>query len=259
MSGESEKENLAEGTLISHLLELRDRLMRCLIAVAICALPCLYFQNEIYDFVALPIQAQMPAGSKLIATGIVSPFMAPFKLACLVGLLIAIPYVLWQIWGFVAPGLYKHEKKFAIPLVVSSVVLFYVGVAFAYKFVFPVIFQYFIRNAPKSTEVLPDIAQYLDFVITMSLCFGIAFEVPVAVVLLVITGIISVEKLSGARGYVIIGIFVIAALLTPPDAVSQCVMAIPMYLLYEGGMLLARILMKMRIEHQKQEEQAGGS
>jgi sec-independent protein translocase protein TatC len=258
MSGESDKkEELAEGTLISHLLELRDRLMRCLIAVAICAAPCLYFQNEIYDFVALPIQAQMPAGSKLIATGIVSPFMAPFKLACIVGLLIAIPYVLWQLWGFVAPGLYKHEKKFAVPLVVSSVVLFYTGVAFAYKFVFPVIFNYFIQNAPKSTQVLPDVTQYLDFVITMSLCFGIAFEVPVAVVLLVITGIISVEKLAGARGYVLIGIFIIAALLTPPDAVSQCIMAIPMYLLYEGGMLMARILMKMRLEHQKQEEQAG--
>lgn len=258
MSGESDKEQLAEGTLISHLLELRDRLMRALIVVAICAAPCLYFQNEIYDFVARPIQAQL-GGARLIATGIVSPFMAPFKLACLVGLLIAIPYVLWQIWGFVAPGLYKHEKKFAIPLVVSSIVLFYIGVAFAYEFVFPVIFQYFIQNAPKSTQVLPDVTQYLDFVITMSLCFGIAFEVPVAVVLLVITGIISVDKLRAARGYVLIGIFIIAALLTPPDAVSQCIMAIPMYLLYEGGMLMARILMKMRIEHQKQEEQAGGS
>jgi sec-independent protein translocase protein TatC len=180
--------------------------------------------------------------------------MAPFKLACLVGLLIAIPYVLWQLWGFVAPGLYKHEKKFAIPLVVSSIVLFYIGVAFAYEFVFPVIFQYFVQNAPKSTQVLPDITQYLDFVITMSLCFGIAFEVPVAVVLLVITGIVSLEKLRSARGYVLIGIFVIAAVLTPPDAVSQTTMAIPMYLLYEGGMLMARVLMKMRIENQKQEQ-----
>jgi sec-independent protein translocase protein TatC len=256
MSGESDKEQLAEGTLISHLLELRDRLMRCLIAVAICAAPCLYFQNEIYDFVAKPIQAQMPVGAKLIATGIVSPFMAPFKLACIVGFLIAIPYVLWQLWGFVAPGLYKHEKKFAVPLVVSSVVLFYIGVAFAYEFVFPVIFQYFIQNAPKSTQVLPDITQYLDFVITMSLCFGVAFEVPVAVVLLVITGIVSLEKLKGSRGYVLIGIFIIAAILTPPDAVSQCIMAVPMYLLYEGGMLMARILMKMRLEHQREQGDA---
>src|SRR5689334_14046939 len=257
MSGESEKEQLAEGTLISHLLELRDRLIRCVIAVAIAAAPALYYQNPIYDFVAKPIQAQMPVGSKLIATGIVAPFMAPFKLACIVGLLIAIPYVLWQIWGFVAPGLYKHEKKFAIPLVVSSVVLFYTGVAFAYKFVFPVIFSYFIQNAPKSTQVLPDVTQYLDFVITMSLCFGVAFEVPVAVVLLVVTGIISLEKLKAARGYVLIAIFIIAAILTPPDAVSQCIMAVPMYLLYEGGMLMARILMKMRLEQQKQEQTRG--
>ena len=256
MSGESDKEQLAEGTLISHLLELRDRLMRCLIAVAICAAPCLYFQNSIYDFVARPIQAQMPVGSKLIATGIVSPFMAPFKLGCIVGFLIAIPYVLWQLWGFVAPGLYKHEKKFAIPLVVSSVLLFYIGVAFAYEFVFPVIFQYFIQNAPKSTQVMPDITQYLDFVITMSLCFGVAFEVPVAVVLLVVTNIISLEKLKGARGYVLIAIFIIAAILTPPDAVSQCIMAVPMYLLYEGGMIMAGILMKMRLEHQRQQGDA---
>jgi sec-independent protein translocase protein TatC len=254
MSGESEnKEQLAEGTLISHLLELRDRLLRALIAVAIAAAPCLYFQNEIYDFVALPIQAQM-GGAKLIATGIVSPFMAPFKLACIVGFLIAIPYVLWQVWGFVAPGLYKHEKKFAIPLVVSSVLLFYIGVAFAYEFVFPVIFSYFIQNAPKSTQVMPDIAQYLDFVITMSMCFGIAFEVPIAVVLLVITNIVSLEKMRSARGYVLIGIFIVAAILTPPDAVSQCIMAVPMYLLYEGGMLMARVLMKMRLENQKQEQ-----
>jgi sec-independent protein translocase protein TatC len=253
MSGESEKENLAEGTLISHLLELRDRLIRCVIAVAICAAPCLYYQNQIYDFVANPIVAKLPAGSSIISIGVVAPFMAPFKLACLVGLLVAIPYVLWQIWGFVAPGLYRHEKKFAIPLVVSSVVLFYIGVAFAYKFVFPVIFQYFIDNAPKTTKVMPDITQYLDFVITMSICFGIAFEVPIAVVLLVVTRIISIEKLQGARGYVLIGIFIIAAILTPPDAVSQCIMAIPMYLLYEGGMLMARILLKMRLEQQREQ------
>ena len=258
MSGESDKEQLAEGTLISHLLELRDRLVRALIAVAICAAPCLYFQNEIYDFVASPIVAKLPAGSSIISIGVVAPFMAPFKLGCMVGLLIAIPYVLWQIWGFVAPGLYRHEKKFAIPLIVSSIILFYIGVAFAYEFVFPVIFQYFIDNAPKTTKVMPDITQYLDFVITMSLCFGVAFEVPVAVVLLVVTGIVSLEKLKAGRGYVLIGIFIIAAVLTPPDAVSQCIMAIPMYLLYEGGMLMARILMKMRLESQKQ-EQADGS
>jgi sec-independent protein translocase protein TatC len=259
MSGESEK--LAEGTLISHLLELRDRLIRALIAVAIAFIPCAYYQNKIYTFVAQPILAQLPKGATLIATSIVAPFMAPFKLSCVLALFIAIPYVLWQIWAFVAPGLYKHEKRFAVPLIVSSILLFYTGVAFAYKFVFPVIFGYFISNAPEGVTATPDITAYLDFVITMSLAFGVAFEVPIAVVLLVITGIVSLEKMKRARGYVLIGIFIIAAILTPPDAVSQCIMAIPMYLLYEGGMIMARILGKMRAEGKKREEEkeAGAS
>ena len=256
MSGESEK--LAEGTLISHLLELRDRLIRCLIAVAICFAPCAYYSSELYTFVAQPILDQLPKGATLIATSVVAPFMAPFKLSFVMGLFIAIPYVLWQIWAFVAPGLYKHEKKFAVPLIVSSIVLFYTGVAFAYKFVFPVIFHYFISTAPAGVTATPDITAYLDFVLTMSLAFGVAFEVPIAVVLLVITGIISLEKLKAARGYVLIGIFIIAAILTPPDAVSQCIMAVPMYLLYEGGMIGARILMKMRRE-QKEREEANGT
>ena len=255
MSGESEK--LAEGTLISHLLELRDRLIRCLIAVAIAFAPCAYFQNQLYTFVAQPILDQLPKGATLIATNIVAPFMAPFKLSFVLGLFIAIPYVLWQIWAFVAPGLYKHEKKFAVPLIVSSIALFYIGVAFAYKFVFPVIFHYFISNAPEGVTATPDITAYLDFVLTMSVAFGVAFEVPIAVILLVITGIISLEKLKNARGYVLIGIFVIAAILTPPDAVSQCIMAIPMYLLYEGGMIGARIIMKMRREQHEREEANG--
>ncbi|HEV7716126.1 MAG TPA: twin-arginine translocase subunit TatC [Steroidobacteraceae bacterium] len=255
MSGESEK--LAEGTLISHLLELRDRLIRCLIAVAIAFAPCAYFQNPIYTFVAQPILDQLPKGATLIATNVVSPFMAPFKLSFVLGLFIAIPYVLWQIWAFVAPGLYKHEKKFAVPLIVSSIALFYLGVAFAYKFVFPVIFHYFISNTPEGVTATPDITAYLDFVLTMSVAFGVAFEVPIAVILLVITGIISLEKLKNARGYVLIGIFVVAAILTPPDAVSQCIMAIPMYLLYEGGMIGARIIMKMRREQQAREEANG--
>jgi sec-independent protein translocase protein TatC len=183
--------------------------------------------------------------------------MAEFKLSFVVALFMAIPYVLWQVWAFVAPGLYKHEKKFAVPLIVSSIVLFYAGVAFAYKFVFPVIFNYFITNAPEGVTATPDVTAYLDFVLMMSLAFGVAFEVPIAVVLLVITGIITLEKLKAARGYVLIGIFVIAAFLTPPDAVSQCIMAVPMYLLYEGGMIMARILMKMRREAQAREEANG--
>jgi sec-independent protein translocase protein TatC len=260
MSGESDKdkEKLAEGTLISHLLELRDRLIRALIVVVVVFIPCAYFANDIYNFVAEPILAQLPKGAKLIATSVVGPFMAPFKLSFFVALFIAIPYVLWQVWAFVAPGLYKHEKRFAIPLVLSSIVLFYSGVAFAYKFVFPVMFAFFINTAPAAVEAMPDISNYLDFVLMMSLAFGVAFEVPIAVVLLVITGIVSLEKLKASRGFVLIGIFVIAAFLTPPDAVSQSIMAVPMYLLYEGGMIMARILLKMRREAQEREE-AGAS
>jgi sec-independent protein translocase protein TatC len=259
MSGESEK--LQEGTLISHLLELRDRLIRCLIAVVVVFIPCAYWANDLYTFVAQPIRDQLPKGATLIATNIVAPFMAPFKLSFIVAFFIAIPYVLWQVWAFVAPGLYKHEKKFAIPLIVSSILLFYIGVAFAYEFVFPVIFHYFISTTPEGVTATPDITSYLDFVLMMSLAFGVAFEVPIAVVLLVITNIISLEKLKAARGYVLIGIFVIAAFLTPPDAVSQCIMAVPMYLLYEGGMIMARILVKMRREAQAQaeEKEAGAS
>lgn len=257
MSGESEK--LAEGTLISHLLELRDRLIRCLIAIGIAFAPCGYFANDLFTFIAEPLLAKLPKGGTLIATSVVSPFMAPFKLSFFVALFIAIPYVLYQVWAFVAPGLYKHEKKFAIPLVLSSIILFYTGVAFAYKFVFPVMFAFFAQTAPKGVAMMTDISNYLDFVLMMFLAFGVAFEVPIAVVLLVLTGIVSLEKLKKARGYVLIGIFVIAAFLTPPDAVSQCIMAVPMYFLYEGGMIMARILMKMRREAQAQEEKEAGA
>jgi sec-independent protein translocase protein TatC len=261
MSGESDNdsEKLAEGTLISHLLELRDRLLRALIAVVIVFIPCAFFANDLYTFIAQPIISQMPPGSKIIAIGVVAPFMAPFKLSFFVALFIAMPYVLFQIWAFVAPGLYKHEKRFAIPLMLSSVLLFYGGVAFAYKFVFPVIFGFFIKAAPSVVEATPDITSYMDFVVMTSLAFGAAFEVPIAVVLLVITGMISLEKLKNARGYVLIGIFVVAALLTPPDPLSQTIMAVPMYLLYEGGMIMARILLKMRRDAQERAEKEAGA
>src|SRR5688572_3313706 len=248
MSGESEKLN--EGTLISHLLELRDRLIRCLIAVIAVFIPCAYFANDIYSFVAQPLIDKLPKGSTLIATSVVSPFMAPFKLSFFIALFIAIPYVLWQVWAFVAPGLYRHEKRFALPLIISSIVLFYVGVAFAYLFVFPVMFEFFVNSTPEGVKSMPDISNYLDFVLMMSLAFGVAFEVPIAVVLMVLTGIVSLEKLKQSRGFVLIGIFVIAAFLTPPDAVSQTIMAVPMYLLYEGGMAMALVLLKMRREQQ---------
>ncbi len=244
MSGDPEK--LAEGTLISHLLELRDRLIRCVIAVGIAFVPCMTFSNQIFSYVADPLIRKLPHGTSLIATGVMSPFTTPFKLSFFVALLAAMPFILYQLWSFVAPGLYRHEKRFAVPLLVSSIVLFYVGVVFAYFFVFPVMFQFFASTTPKGVAMMTDISSYLDFVLTMFFAFGVAFEVPIAVVLLVITGIVSIEKMKSNRGYVLIGIFIIAALLTPPDAVSQCIMAIPMYALYEGGILMARVLSGMK-------------
>lgn len=249
-----DEEKLAEGTLVSHLLELRNRIVRALIVVAIIFIPCAIYQTEIYEFVAEPIRLKLEAhGGQLVANTVVGPFMAPFKLSFFVALFIAIPYVLWQVWSFVAPGLYKHEKRFAIPLVVSSIVLFYIGVAFAYLFVFPVMFEFFVASTPSNVKSMPDITNYLDFVLMMSLAFGVAFEVPIAVVLMVLTGIVSLDKLKRSRGFVLIGVFVIAAFLTPPDAVSQSIMAVPMYLLYEGGMIMASVLMKMRRERQERE------
>lgn len=246
-------EELAEGTLISHLLELRDRILRAFIAVIVCFLPLAFFANDVFTFVAQPLIAQLPSDSSLIATSVVSPFMTPFKLAFFAGLFIAMPYVLYQAWAFVAPGLYRHEKRFAVPLLLSSIVLFYVGIVFAYFVVFPVMFDFFSNTTPQGVRMMTDIALYMDFVLTMFLCFGLAFEVPVIVVLLVLTRILTVEKLAAARGFVLIGIFVVAALLTPPDAISQTIMALPMYALYEGGLVMARILVRMRREQEEVE------
>jgi sec-independent protein translocase protein TatC len=249
-------ENLAEGTLVSHLLELRDRLMKSMLAILIVFAPCAYYSNQIFTVIARPLLDKLPKGATLIATSITTPFMTPFKLSFFVALFIAVPVMLYQIWAFIAPGLYRHEKRFAAPLLLSSVVLFYVGVLFAYFAVFPVMFEFFASTAPVGVTMMPDIDAYLSFILTMFFCFGIAFEVPIAVVLLAITGIIGVEKLTESRGYVLIAIFIIAAILTPPDAVSQCIMAIPMYLLYEGGLIMARIMVKMKRERKAQEEAA---
>jgi len=245
MSSE-EPEKLAEGTLISHLLELRDRLIRAIVAVALAFIPCIYYSSQIFTFMATPLKEKLPKGTQLIATTVMSPFLTPFKLSLFVAVFIAMPFVIYQIWAFVAPGLYTHEKRFAIPLLISAIILFYVGVVFAYFFVFPVMFQFFAASNPKGVAMMTDIGAYLDFVLTMFLAFGAAFEMPVAVVLLVITGVVRIEKLKENRGYVLLGIFILAAFLTPPDAFSQSIMAVPMYLLYEGGIIMARILSRMR-------------
>jgi sec-independent protein translocase protein TatC len=233
----SEPEKLAEGTLISHLLELRDRLLKALIAVGIAFVPCIMNANDLFAFVSEPLLEKLPKGSNLIATGVMSPFTTPFKLSFFAALMVAMPYVIYQLWAFVAPGLYRKERRFALPLLASSIVLFYVGIAFAYYFVFPVMFQFFAHTTPKGVAMMTDINNYLDFVLTMFFCFGLAF-----VVLLVVMGVVRVESLTKNRGYVLLGIFILAALLTPPDAIAQCSLAIPMYLLYEGGILMARLV-----------------
>jgi sec-independent protein translocase protein TatC len=255
----AQKEELAEGTLMSHLLELRDRLMKAMLAVLVLFIPCAIFANQLYTIVAQPLLDKLPKGTTLIATNVVSPFMTPFKLAFFTALFAAMPVVLYQVWAFIAPGLYRREKRFAVPLLVSSVVLFYCGAVFAYFVVFPVMFSFLVGTAPTGVNYMPDIAAYLDFILTLFFAFGLAFEVPVAVVLLVLTGLVKVESLGRNRGYVIIGIFIVAAFLTPPDAISQTIMALPMWLLYEGGLVMARIMQKMRrdaAEEREKEEEA---
>lgn len=254
-----EPEKLAEGTLISHLLELRVRLLRAVIAVGLAVVPCVMYSNELFSFLAQPLIAKLPQGSNLIATGVMSPFTTPFKLSFFAALFLAMPYVIYQLWAFVAPGLYRHERRFAVPLLVSSILLFYAGMTFAYYFVFPVMFKFFIATTPKGVAMMTDINNYLDFVLTMFFCFGVAFEVPVAVVLMVIMGLVSIEKLKQHRGYVLIGIFILAAFLTPPDVISQCSLAIPMYLLYEGGILMARLLSRPRSIETAAEKDLGES
>ncbi|MFI4894961.1 MAG: twin-arginine translocase subunit TatC [Steroidobacterales bacterium] len=239
-----DNEALPEGTLISHLLELRSRLLRAMIAVLIAFLPCAYYSNQIFDWLARPLVAKLPPGQKLIATTVTATFTAPLKLALVAGLLIAMPYVLYQIWAFVAPGLYRKEKRFAMPLLVSAIVLFYVGVAFSYLFVFPLVFRFFVATTPHNVQLMADITNYLHFALTLFVAFGVAFETPVAVVLLVLTNIVTLQKLRSVRGYVLIVVFIIAAILTPPDVMSQTAMAIPMYLLFEGGILFAAILQR---------------
>ncbi|MET0496718.1 MAG: twin-arginine translocase subunit TatC [Steroidobacteraceae bacterium] len=250
------REALAEGSLISHLIELRDRLLRAVIAVAVLFVPCAIYSDRLFTLVAQPLISKMPEGTSMIATSLVSPFMAPLKLALLTAVFLAMPVVLYQAWAFVAPGLYRHEKRFAIPLVISSIVLFYAGVAFAYFVVFPLMFAFLTSTAPIGVKVMTDISNYLDFVLLLFFAFGVAFEIPVATVLLAATGMVKIETMRKNRGYVILGIFIVAAFLTPPDALSQCFMAVPMYILYEAGIVMSRVLLKRRLTDQQAEPSA---
>lgn len=233
-------------SFISHLVELRDRLVKACAGIAIVCIALFAWPgpSKIYDFLASPMIEALPTGSKMIATGVISPFLVPMKVTLLVAFVVALPWVLYQAWAFIAPGLYTHEKRLIAPLVISSSVLFAAGVAFCYFFVFGRVFKFISEFAPTSITVAPDIENYLDFVMSMCLAFGMTFEVPVVVVILVRMGIVSVEKFKAIRSYVIVGSFVIAAIVTPPDVVSQLSLAIPMWMLFEVGLLVAPIFVK---------------
>ncbi|MFC5459903.1 twin-arginine translocase subunit TatC [Massilia niabensis] len=236
-----------EETFISHLIELRDRLVKAIIGVAIVCIGLMIWPGpkEVYDFLATPMLQSLPPGATMIATGIVSPFLVPMKVTLMFALIVALPWVFYQLWAFVAPGLYQHEKRLVLPLVISSSFLFIAGVAFCYFLVFGRVFHFIAEFAPSSIAVMPDIENYLDFVMSMCLAFGATFEVPVVVIILVRMGIVSIEKLKEIRPYLIVGAFVIAAIVTPPDVVSQLALAIPMCLLFELGLLVAPLFVRM--------------
>ena len=246
-------------SFMSHLIELRSRLVRAVGAVL--ALFLLLFlwpgSGYIYDLLAAPLMSALPEGAKMIATGVITPFMVPVKVTALAAFLIALPFVLYQAWAFVAPGLYEHEKKLALPLVIASTVLFLAGVAFCYYIVFVRVFTFIHNFAPKSITPAPDIEAYFSFVITMFLAFGVTFEIPIVVILLVRMGLVSVEKLRDARPYVIVGAFVVAAVVTPPDVLSQFMLALPMCLLYEAGLFLARFISVRQKEQSDYKAESG--
>lgn len=233
-------------SFISHLIELRDRLLRAAIGFLVTLLALLPFANELYSRLARPLLSQLPAGGKMIATSVTTPFFVPLKVAMLAAVMISLPFTLYQLWAFIAPGLYQHEKRFVLPMVLMSTLLFFAGMAFAFFLVLPLVFGFMTGTAPEGVAVMTDIGNYLDFVITLFLAFGIAFEVPVAVVLLVRLGWVSVETLRDIRSYVIVGAFVIGAIFTPPDVVSQVMLAVPLWLLYEAGILVSVLLAKPR-------------
>ncbi len=231
-----------QDTFLSHLIELRDRLIRALLAIGIVFVCLAPFASQLYDLLSAPMIHALPEGARMIATGVVTPFFVPMKIALMVALLIALPYVLYQVWAFVAPGLYAHEKRLVLPLVVASTLLFLLGIAFCYFFVFGVVFRFVANIAPKSITVAPDIENYLSFVLSMFIAFGVTFEVPIVVVILVRMGITSVDKLKEIRSYAIVGAFIVAAIFTPPDVVSQFMLAVPLCLLYEAGIIAAKFV-----------------
>lgn len=240
--------------LISHLIELRTRLLRSISAVLVIFLGLIYFSNHIYEFVSAPLIDRLPEGATMIATDVASPFFTPLKLTLITSVFIAVPMILYQVWAFVAPGLYKHEKRLVMPLMFSSSLLFYLGVAFAYYVVFPLVFGFFTAISLGGVEFATDISSYLDFVLALFLAFGIAFEVPVAIILLCWTGATDVQTLKAKRPYIVVAAFIIGMLLTPPDIISQTLLAIPMCLLFEVGLFFARFYTKPEEQQETEQE-----
>lgn len=236
-----EEQTLDEMTFVEHLVELRDRLVRVLLAVAVALLVMFPFANDLYAILSAPLLRNMPEGTSMIATEVAAPFLTPFKLTLVLSIFVAMPVILYQLWSFVAPGLYKTEKKLVFPLMITSTLLFYLGIAFAYYVVFPLMFAFFQAVAPEGVAIMTDISRYLDFVLKIFFAFGAAFEVPIATILLVWTGFTTPEKLVAKRPYIIVGAFVIGMLLTPPDMISQTLLALPMWALFELGVVFSRI------------------
>jgi len=241
------EEVLPEQGFMSHLIELRARLLKAIVALLAVLLALIPFAGKLYTYLARPLVARLPAGAHLVAIDVASPFFTPLKLAFFVALFLAMPVILYQLWAFVSPGLYRHEKRLARPLLVSAVALFYIGCAFAYFLVLPMVFRFLTAVTPAGVSMMTDIGHYLDFTLVVFLAFGLCFEMPVAVVLLAAVGVVDLPKLKKARGYVIVGCFVVAAVLTPPDVISQTMLAVPMCLLYELGLIAVRVLVKPRV------------
>jgi sec-independent protein translocase protein TatC len=242
-----------EAPLVSHLIEMRDRMLRVVIAVLLIFLGVFYFANDFYNIVATPLLEYMPEGTSMISTKPAGTFFTPMKLALVLSIFLAMPYILYQMWGFVAPALYRHERKLVLPLLISSSLLFYAGIAFAYYVVFPLMFKFFISVAPEGVAVMTDISEYLDFVLKIFFAFGVAFEVPIATILLVWTGMATPESLAEKRPYIIVGAFVVGMLLTPPDVISQTLLALPMWILFEMGLWSSRYFLKEREEEEEED------
>jgi sec-independent protein translocase protein TatC len=254
MSEEDTIDEAKSGSLMSHLFELRDRVVRMVVSILVIFLGLFYWANDIYTFLAVPLTRHLPEGSNMIAIDVASPFLTPFKLVLMLSVFLAMPIILYQFWAFVAPGLYKNEKRLAVPLLISSILLFYTGMAFAYYAVFPLVFGFFTSVGPEMVDISTDIGRYLDFVLALFFGFGLAFEVPIATIILVAIGFTTPDKLAQKRPYIVVGAFIIGMFLTPPDVISQVLLAIPMWVLFEAGVFASRVIFKDRLAEEANDD-----